>query len=55
MATIKFVDDQGQTIATDARDLLGVKELQRVTVRGRAKRDEAGNLTVLASGIHIQP
>lgn len=54
-ATIKFVDDKGQTVATDARELLGVKELQRVTVRGQAKRDEAGNLTVLATGIYVKP
>jgi hypothetical protein len=54
-ATIKFVDDQGQTVPTDARELLGVKELQRVTIRGQAKRDEAGNLTVLATGIYIKP
>jgi hypothetical protein len=54
MATIKFVDDQGQTVAQDAKTLLGLKELQRVTIRGQAKRDEAGNLVVLAKGIHVQ-
>jgi hypothetical protein len=54
-ATIKVVDDQGQTVATDARKLLGVKELQTVIVRGQAKRDEAGNLTVLASKIYVKP
>lgn len=53
-ATIKFVDEAGQTLATDARQLLGVKELQRVTIRGKAKRDEAGNLTVLARGIYVK-
>ena len=53
-ATIKFVDEAGQTLPTDARQLLGVKELERVTIRGRAKRDEAGNLTVLASGIYVK-
>ncbi|MFN0017589.1 MAG: hypothetical protein ACKVP0_04965 [Pirellulaceae bacterium] len=53
-ATIKFVDQSGQTLATDARQLLGVKELQRVTIRGKAKRDEAGNLTVLARGIYVK-
>ena len=53
-ATIKFVDEAGQTLPTDARKLLGVKELERVTIRGKAKRDEAGNLTVLASGIYIK-
>ncbi len=53
-ATIKFVDEAGQTVSTDARQLLGVKELQRVTIRGKAKRDEAGNLTVLARGIYVK-
>lgn len=53
-ATIKIVDDAGETVATDARELLGVKELQTVTIRGQAKRDEAGNLTVLAKGIYVK-
>ena len=53
-ATIKFVDEAGQTLPTDARELLGVKELERVTIRGQAKRDEAGNLTVLARQIYIK-
>jgi hypothetical protein len=53
-ATIKFVDEGGQALATDARQLLGVKELERVTIRGKAKRDEAGNLTVLARGIYVK-
>jgi hypothetical protein len=53
-ATIKFVDTNGDTLATDARQLLGLKELQHVTVRGQAKRDDAGNLTVLATGIYVK-
>lgn len=55
MATVKFVDETGKTIDTDARQLLGVKELTRVVVKGKAQRDEAGNLTVLASGVYVQP
>lgn len=55
MATVKVVDDGGQTVAMDARQLLGLKELDTVVVRGRAKRDEQGNLTVLAAGIHRRP
>lgn len=54
-ATIKFVNEAGDTLPTDARQLLGVKELQYVTVRGQAKRDEAGNLTVLAQDIYVKP
>lgn len=53
-ATIKIVDDAGETVPTDARELLGVKELQTVTIRGQAKRDEAGNLTVLAKGVYVK-
>jgi hypothetical protein len=58
MATVKFVDDDGKTLAIDARQLLlvaNLKELQTVVVKGQAKRDEAGNLTVLASGLFVRP
>jgi hypothetical protein len=54
-AMIKVVDDQGQLERTDARKLFGIKELQTVVVKGQAKRDEAGNLTVLANGIFVRP
>jgi hypothetical protein len=53
-AMVKVVDGSGQTVATDARKLLGLKELQTVVVHGRAKRDEAGNLTVLADGVFVR-
>lgn len=51
---VKVVDTSGKTVATDARKLLGLKELQTVVVRGKAKRDEIGNLTVLADGIFVR-
>lgn len=54
-AMIKIVDTTGGTVEKDARQLLGVKELQTVVVKGKAKRDEAGNLTVLASGVFVVP
>ncbi len=54
-AMIKVVDSTGGTVEQDARKLLGVKELQTVVVKGKAKRDEAGNLTVLADGVFIVP
>lgn len=53
-AMVKIVDAGGKTVTTDARKLLGVKELQTVVVHGKAKRDEAGNLTVLADGIFVR-
>lgn len=53
-ATIKFVNDKGETLPTDARELLGVKELQTLVVKGKAKRDDAGNLVILAEGIFVR-
>jgi hypothetical protein len=53
-ALVKFVDDDGRPLKADARELLSLKELQTVVVRGKAKRDEAGNLTVLADGLFVR-
>jgi hypothetical protein len=55
LAMIKFVDEQGKTLSQDPRQLLGIKELQTVVVRGRAKRDEKGNLTVQATKLFVRP
>jgi len=54
-AFIKFVDDKGGPLRADARKLLNLSELQTVVVSGKAKRDEFGNLTVLATGIFVRP
>jgi hypothetical protein len=51
---VKFVDDGGKTLKQDARKLLGIEPLQTVVVRGKAKRDAEGNLTVLAAALHIR-
>jgi hypothetical protein len=51
---IKLVDDQGQLVKHDARDLLGLNELARVVVKGEARRDEADNLTILAHGVYVR-
>ena len=53
-ATVKLVDAGGKPVAKGARELLGVKELNTVVVRGKAKRDDAGNLTVLADQIYVK-
>lgn len=54
VAMIKVVDDEGNPVATDARELLGVKELSRVVVKGTAERDEQGNLAVLADQVYVR-
>jgi hypothetical protein len=53
-ALVKVVDDKGKTVATDAANL-GIKPTQILVVRGIAKRDEQGNLTVQAKGIFVKP
>jgi hypothetical protein len=52
---IKFVGSDGKPVATDARELLGVKELDTLVVQGQAQRDDSGNLTILASNIFVRP
>lgn len=53
-ATVKFTDARGETLPVDARDAFGIKELSRVVVTGKAVRDDAGNLTVVATGLYVK-
>lgn len=53
-ALVKVVDSDGQLVKADARQLLNVKELSTVVVTGKAQRDDAGNLTVLATGVFLK-
>lgn len=56
-ATVKFLDEQSQTLKVSARKVLGIEELegQIVVVRGQAQRDDAGNLIVVAEQLHVRP
>ena len=54
MAMVKFVDSKGKPVMSDARKLLGVKELSKVIVQGTAQRDDEGNLVVLADKVHVE-
>ncbi len=51
---VKIVDESGKLVAADTRALLGLKELQTVVVEGQARRDDEGNLTVLAGGVYVR-
>ena len=53
-ALVKVVDDNGDLVEADAKGLLNVKELSRVVVQGKAQRDDAGNLTILARGVFVK-
>ena len=54
IATIKVVNESGQPVDQSAKQLLGVKELDTVIVKGKAKRDDKGNLTVLAQKVFVE-
>ncbi len=54
IATVKIVNERGKTVSEDARQLLGVKELSLVVVQGTAKRDEQGNLSVMAQKVYVK-
>ncbi|MDA8744391.1 hypothetical protein N9N28_07155 [Rubripirellula amarantea] len=55
VATVKIVDEEGRPVLHSARGLLGVKELSTVVVKGNAKRDQHGNLTVSSHEVFIRP
>lgn len=51
---VKFVDAQGKVLTTDARSLLGIEDFQTVVVQGIARKDKAGNVSVVADSIYIR-
>ncbi len=52
---VEIVDKNGSTVAEDARRLLGVTELQTIVVKGTARKDGDGNVTLIATGIFVKP
>lgn len=53
-ALVKIVDGDGKVVGRDAKKLLGIKELSTIVVHGRTKRDDAGNLTVIADKVYVE-
>lgn len=51
---VKLVGADGKTLPDDAKQLLDVKELQTVVVKGQTRRDESNSISVVASGIFIK-
>ena len=51
---VRVVDESGELIKYDAKKLLHLKELETVVIRGQARRDDVGNLTVMASGLFVR-
>jgi hypothetical protein len=54
VAVVNFVDEDGKILKFDARELLGVKENQQVTIRGRAELLGGTMLVIHADGVHIR-
>lgn len=50
---VRFLNEQGEVINTDARELLAVKELSTVVVRGKIKRDK-DSIKLIADGIYVK-
>ncbi len=55
LTLVKVVDGNGKVVAHGAQELLKIKELQTVVIQGRASRDEAGNVSLLAAGVYVRP
>lgn len=53
-ALVKIVDADGKLLSGDAKQTLNVKELSRVVVKGKAQRDDDGNLTVVADSVYVK-
>jgi hypothetical protein len=54
IAVVNFVDEKGEIIRTDARELLGLKENQTVIVRGKAKLLGGAMLVIDADGVYTK-
>ena len=54
IATVKLTDASAKPLVKDARELLGVKELAIVVVRGTAQRGADGNLSVVAKQVYVR-
>lgn len=53
-AFVELHDKDGNLVKGNAKDMLNVKELSTVVVKGKAQRDEEGNLTVVADSVYVK-
>lgn len=52
---VQVVDSGGNVVSSGAKELLKIKELQTVVVKGRADRDDSGSVSLLATGVYVRP
>lgn len=53
-ALVTVVDEGGRVLPIDSRKLLGITTSDMIVVRGKAKKDDAGNFVVLADGVYVR-
>jgi hypothetical protein len=53
--SVKFVDPDGKTLRTGAREMFGIEELSTVVVKGKVRRDDKDNVVVIADGLFVRP
>jgi hypothetical protein len=51
---VKITDLGGRVLAVDARRLLGLAENDMVVVRGKASKDDSGNVALIADGVFVR-
>ena len=51
---VKFVDESGNLIASDAQELLGLNELDTVVIQGTVEKSEDGAAVLLATAIYVR-
>jgi hypothetical protein len=54
MARVEFLDDKGQVIAVDSRNLFDVKEHQLVVVKGKGVINDSGILILTADSLYVK-
>ena len=54
MTLVQFVEPDGTVVKHDARKVFDLEELQTVIIKGKAKRDDGGNLTIMAEGMFVR-
>jgi hypothetical protein len=52
---VSFVDEGGKIVKKDARELLKVRELQTVVIKGIVKRDKTENVSIQATSVYVRP
>lgn len=54
IAVVQFADEKGNALPVDARELFELKEKETVVVKGKAKANGNGMITVDATGLYVR-